>query len=480
MTLHRSRDGALPDVARSWLLLAVASLLLAGLLALLLVIGRTPPLDRLVGDPLLFKRGLVVHVDLSLCVWFYAFLAGLFSLLPSRRRAGPLTRVAPAIGGAGVLLLVLAAAIPGAVPLLANYIPVIDHPLFLIGLLLFAVAVACALVDPRLIPSSEPGDEGLLPASALPGIRAAALALMLALLTFFAAWLNTPAHLEKETYFEVFFWGGGHVLQVASVAAMLAAWIALHTPALGKPPLRRATAALLFGALLVPILPAPLVAMQETVNGSYRLAFTHLMRWGIFPPVSLALVGCLAAIHAAKRRGALPRGVLGDWRIVAFLTSAALCVLGFVLGALIRGSNTMVPAHYHAAIGAVTASFMGLTWLLLGPLGMPVPERLRRLAGLQPVFFGVGQAIFAVGFGVAGAFGMGRKAYGHEQLARSLPETLGLLVMGLGGLLAVLGGLLFLWIALSSWRHARTSNASHLAERSTSWTLKDPAPLSRS
>ncbi|MFN7135394.1 MAG: hypothetical protein ACK4N5_25190, partial [Myxococcales bacterium] len=112
------------------------------------------------------------------------------------------------------------------------------------------------------------------------------------------------------------------------------------------------------------------------------------------------------------------------------------------------------------------------------PLGMPVPQRLRRLAAVQPALFGVGQAVFAIGFGLAGAYGMGRKAYGHEQLARGLPETLGLAVMGLGGLLAVAGGLLFLWIVVASWRSARAPLAAPI-ERSTPWTLADPT-LSRS
>ncbi len=70
--------------ARHWLGLAVGVLVLAGLFATLLVIGRVPPLDRLFTDPLLFRRGLVVHVDLALVAWFYCFLTGLWFLLPTR------------------------------------------------------------------------------------------------------------------------------------------------------------------------------------------------------------------------------------------------------------------------------------------------------------------------------------------------------------------------------------------------------------
>jgi hypothetical protein len=70
--------------ARRWCALAFASLVIAGLLSLAVVIGRLPILSRIIDDPLFFKRCLVVHVDLALVVWFYAFLAGLLALRPTR------------------------------------------------------------------------------------------------------------------------------------------------------------------------------------------------------------------------------------------------------------------------------------------------------------------------------------------------------------------------------------------------------------
>ena len=59
--------------ARRWVLLAVGSLLMSGVLALLLVVARVPIFSSWVTDPAFFRRCLVVHVDLSLLVWVYAF-----------------------------------------------------------------------------------------------------------------------------------------------------------------------------------------------------------------------------------------------------------------------------------------------------------------------------------------------------------------------------------------------------------------------
>ena len=56
-------------------------------------------------------------------------------------------------------------------------------------------------------------------------------------------------------------------------------------------------------------------------------------------------------------------------------------------------------------------------------------------------------------FALAGIYGMSRKAYGAEQAGRGLGESIGLGVMGVGGLIAVVGGLLFLGIVAAIWRH---------------------------
>ena len=113
----------------------------------------------------------------------------------------------------------------------------------------------------------------------------------------------------------------------------------------------------------------------------------------------------------------------------------------------------MIPAHYHASIGAVTVAFMAVTYLLLKPLGFPLPGvRLPRLIPWQLYFFGFGQVIFALGFGFGGLHGLSRKAYATEQHVRSLGELVGLGVMALGGLIAVVGGLLFLLLMVQAGR----------------------------
>ena len=69
------------SLLRGWSLLAVASLALAGLFAILLVLSRIPGMEDAVPWPTaFFHKGLVAHVVLSFAVWYLAVLGCLVQL----------------------------------------------------------------------------------------------------------------------------------------------------------------------------------------------------------------------------------------------------------------------------------------------------------------------------------------------------------------------------------------------------------------
>jgi len=51
---------------------------------------------------------------------------------------------------------------------------------------------------------------------------------------------------------------------------------------------------------------------------------------------------------------------------------------------------------------------------------------------------------------MAGTQGMARKAYGAEQQIRGIVDWIGLGTMGIGGLIAIAGGLLFLSVVVAA------------------------------
>lgn len=424
-----------------WLVLAVGSLVIAGLLSLTLLVGRLPILATLELDAAFFKRGLVVHVVLALVVWLAAFLAAMHYALGARAQSRLTERLAAAATGVGIVTMTGSAFMTRGQPILANYVPVIDHPVFLGGLALVLFGVAVSLLDARLVPTR---DEGLgllrMPPATRVLLRSAVLAWLLALLTFGASILVTPETLAPAAYFELVAWGGGHVLQSASVALMLSIWVFLVSHVIGRPALPRADAVAVSVVLVGPLLAGPAIALSGTAEPLYANSFTTIMRWTTWPPTLWVLARLVAAY---RRDGPAPSASRAP--LLAFATSALLAVTGFVLGAMIRGADTRIPAHYHASIGAVSAACMAMTWPLLRALGRSLRnDRVERLVALQPAVFGAGQWIFAIGFGVAGAYGMLRKTYGAEQVVPTLAAKLGLFVMVAGGVIAVLAGVFFL------------------------------------
>ncbi len=454
---------AVPASARYWIGLSLGVLVLAGLFALAVVIARMPPFDRFVTDPLFFKRCLVGHVNMSLVVWFYSFLAGLLFLMPGGRNAAWLPRQSAAVALLGVLMMTAGTIVPDTQPVLSNYVPTIDHWLFRCGQIVFGIGILFSMMDRRLFRTPVAGDgRGMnIPTSAQAGLQVAVIAFALAAVTLVISLINRPLGVGVDVFYELVLWGAGHVLQLVSTITMIAVWIMLLTRVLGDTPVSSNSSRILFWLMVIPWLIAPFLAMLGTTVGTYRGGFTHLMQWCIFPVTTIFLILCVRSVVSAWRRGVVSRKTLADPCFTGFLVSAGLTILGFGLGAAIRGSNTMVPAHYHASVGAITVAFMAVTGPILKSFGFPIASKsLRRAFAWQPALYGGGMLLFAIGFGFAGAHGMGRKVYGAEQAERGLAETLGLGIMGIGGLVAIAGGLLFLWIVGTAWLRGSTGNDS--------------------
>lgn len=468
-------DGGVGREARRWFALAIGSLVVAGLLSLSVVIGRLPGLALVIDDPLFFKRCLVVHVVLALVVWFYAFLAGLNALRVGRRFS-LIGRGAFWLSAGGVATMLGGALMRGAQPVLANYVPVIDHPLFLGGLAAFLVGTLLFLLETLGTSGNvtRPAGARLLPADTAVGLQAAAIACVLAAATWVATRASMPAGLDAWTRYEFSAWGAGHVLQVANASAMMAVWLWLLARATGRAVFAAGGARTVFTVLLAPHFAMPLLTARGAMDSLYHSGATQLMRWGIFPVVMVVLV--LAWRHL-RRYGGVARDPLGAVARTGFAASAGLTLLGFVLGACIRSSTTLVPAHYHASLGGVTVAFMTAAYLVCAaanrghastpataatrgqPFGIPARSARRQLA-----LFGFGQAVFALGFGLGGMYGLGRKAYAGEQHVRSVGELTGLGVMGVGGLVATIAGVWFLVLVLRAmarwWQRARARRIS--------------------
>ena len=103
-------------------------------------------------------------------------------------------------------------------------------------------------------------------------------------------------------------------------------------------------------------------------------------------------------------------------------------------------NDLRVPAHYHGAVTSLTLALMGLSYYLIKDIRIRIYGE--RLARFQPVIYGAGMFLFILGLFISGAFGAPRKTYGVA--FTSDPVVLAsLTIMGIGTILAVFGGIIF-------------------------------------
>lgn len=419
---------AVSDAARAelrgWLLLALGALAVAGGLALALAAARTPGVQgRLPWGADFFHRGLVTHVVFSFQVWLLAML-GALSAPTARLR--PLGWAGLALAAAGCVLLLVPTLGGAGEAALNNYVPVLVHPLFFAGLALVAAGVALAAVRGLAGPD---------------GLRAAAVALLSALACFALAAALIPTGTDTAHAIERQFWGGGHVLQVVNTILLLMGWHGLARHVWGAkavPPLLTRTA---FAALAAGALVAPAAYRLDVLGLAHRDAFTQFLWYALpLPPLALG-----AAVMVRLWRGPWP---WGSPAFLALVLSLAVFALGGAAGFDLGVADTRTPSHYHAVIGAVNLVLMGLIHAELLPL-------LRRGGGgagwvrAQLVLYGGGQTLHALGFFMAGLAGVARKTAGAEQGLDSALKLASMGAVGLGGAVAVLGGVIFVAQVLS-------------------------------
>ena len=431
-------------LARAWLWLGLLALIGSGVFSVLLVLSRTPGVNRLLPGVDFFRIALVVHVDLSVLVWFVA-VAGLLWSINGIRAGVAWGWCALGLAGAGTALMTVAAFVAPGEAIMANYIPMLDSPLFISGALVLGAGVT-VLVLRAMLGSPKVGLK-IDGAGALRfGINASAVATAVALMALIWSFLVLPQNLVGKAYYEILFWGGGHALQFTWTLLMLVSWLWLASVCGARMPISPRLTVLMFALALASVFVTPYAYLAyDVATVEHRNLHTWAMRLGggmAIAPIALAVL--LGLRHArASDETTLPLRA-------ALITSMALFAAGGLIGATISGSNVKIPAHYHGCIVGVTLAFMGLVYHLLPRLGYGAVRG--RLATTQPYLYGAGQLMHIIGLVWSGGYGVQRKVAGAEQVLRSTSEIVGMGLMGFGGLVAIIGGLLFVLIVIKAVR----------------------------
>ncbi len=439
--------GALRRELVGWAWLAVGALAVAGVFALLLALSRVPGMDRAPLWPIgFFYKGLVIHVVFSLVIWLMGVFAFLVTVATQRvsgddPRAAPLGRIGQGMVLVAFPCLFAPAFLDATQPELTNYIPVIRHPAYDLGLLFLAVGVLAPVI--RLI-ANLPGRTRPLPATTF-AMSVGGFIYLLALVSFAAAGALLARSGELASSHELLFWGGGHLMSFVYAVVLMTNWRILARRSLGDRAVDDAVfraAVVLVGALAI---PGPIFHLAfDAFSMSQHEAF-RLLQFGIAIPALIFAVSLVGKLRARLKPARLP------WRDPAFFTlamSLALFALGGAMGFLISGSDTRTPAHYHAVITAVSVSSAGMLLTFgLDELGLePVSARATRAL---IALYGGGQFVASIGMFVAGGYGAARKTPTGVGSLDAVAAA-GMAVHGIASIFTIIGGAAFVVIAIQA------------------------------
>lgn len=430
-------------MATGWLLLGLAALIIGGLFTILIVLSRTPYFHEVIPWTDFFRTALVVHVNLTVLVWFLAFSGALWSYNNGTQYLR-LGWIALLLACVGTFIITISPFTGESRPLMSNYVPVLQSNIFFLGLgmfgLGFALLVLRTLICTLAVPYNSGGDVLRF------GMFVAVVASFFAIGSLLMSYLDIDPGFTGEAYYDRLFWGSGHVLQFSHTQLMLVAWLWLATVSGAYLRLTPRVVLFLFVLGLAPVTFVPIIYLAFDVSsGEHMFWFMQLMKYGgALAAVPIGLATSLAIIERWK---AIPEFEIER---SALIFSIILFGVGGIIGFMISGNDVRVTAHYHGSIVGVTLAFMGMTYHLLPHLGFR--KVTGRAAKWQPGIYGSGQLMHIIGLAWSGGYGVQRKTAGTEQGLENFEQIAGMGLMGFGGLISIIGGILFLVVVYQSMK----------------------------
>ena len=464
---------------------ATVSLLIGGIAAVLVLLTRWQAIHLLPAD--WFYRVLTVH-GMSMLIFFIIFfeMAVLYFagpvVLNSRVPAPGLAWAAFALMAGGAILVEVMMWTGKADVLFTSYVPLRAEPPYYLGIILFAVGAlitTCLFFASLVVARREQTYQGSVPLVTF-GAATAAIIAVITLLHGAAIYIPTflwslgLMNVDPQLY-RLVWWGLGHSSQQINVAAMVAIWYLLGALSIGSVVLNEkiSRTAFVLYVLFISMASAHHLLVDpgfspawKVWNTSYAmyLAVLASMIHGFTVPAGME-VGMRLRGFTKGLFGWLRRAPWGDPGFSALVFSVIIFgFLGGITGVtfgteqinLIAHNTFRIPGHFHATVVAGTAlAFMGVTYYVI-PLIFRKQVAFWKLARIQPYLFAGGMVIFSMAMTFAGTFGVPRRTY--DMSAADAPFTtqlnpivdLMIGIMGVGGLLASLGGAIYIVVTVWS------------------------------
>ena len=481
LQVHRTAD----QLIKANAVVATVALLVGGIAAVLVLLTRWEAVLLLEAD--MFYRMLTVH-GMNMLIFFIIFfeMAVLYfasAVLLNCRVPAPKTGwVAFALMVVGTLMVEWTMWTGRADVLFTSYVPLRAHPLFYLGVILFAVGALTvvghffAIIT---VARKENAYEGSLPLVTYGALTAAAIAAVTLLHgaiiyipTFL--WSLDMMHVDAQMY-RLIWWGLGHSSQQINVAAMVSIWYLLGALTVGAVVLNEKVSrtAFVLYVLFISMASAHHLLVDPGMGPSWKVWNTsYFMYMAVLASMIHGFTVPAGTELGMRLRGAT-QGLFGwlkraPWGDPGFSSLAfSIVVFGFVGGItgvtfgteqinIIAHNTLRIPGHFHATVVSGTAmAFMGITYYVI-PLVFRREIAFYPLARIQPYIFAIGMLIFSMAMTFAGTFGVPRRhwdiGFNQALFQPGFSPAVNLIigVMAVGGLIAIAGGAIYIVVTVVS------------------------------
>src|SRR6202795_5047571 len=366
--------------------------------------------------------------------------------------------------------------------LFTSYPPLQADPLYYLGIILFAVGalvVTSLFFATLVVAKREHTYKGSIPLVSFGALTAAIIA-VITLLHGAAIYIPTLLwsmglmRMDPEIY-RVVFWGLGHSAQQINVAAHVSIWYLLAGLTVGGVVVNEKISRMAFVLyiLFISMASAHHLLVDPGMGPAWKV-------WNTSYAMYLAVLASMvhgftvpAGIEMGQRLRGYTHGTFewlkkAPWDDPGFSGAAlSLVIFGFLGGVtgvtigteqinIIAHNTLRVPGHFHTTVvGGTALAFMAVTYYVL-PLIFGKRVAFWGLAKIQPYLFGIGIVILSMSMIFQGIFGVPRRHWDTSfasapfQIEYHPVVQLFQATMGLGGLLAIAGGLAYILIAVAS------------------------------
>ncbi len=466
--------------------MAVVSLLVGVIAALLLVLTRWQVVHLLPVE--WYYRALTLHGLNALIFWIVFFeIAGLYFgstvVLNSRMVSPKFGWLAFILMTLGFLLVNFTILTGNADVLMTSYAPLQAHPIYYLGVILFAVGalIGVFLFFANLLVARKERTYG----DTLPlftfGLVAAAVIATLTLATGAVIYIPTLLwslgiikSMDAGVY-KLVWWGLGHPSQQINVTAMIAVWYLGAFLTVGGSSINEKVSrfAFVFYLIGINVASAHHLLVDPGPSPAWKVFNTSYVMYIAVLASMIHAFAVPSAVESAQRRRGFTKGLFdwlknAPWGNPAFsAVLLSIIVFGFIGGVtgVVNGMeqtniivhNTLsIPGHFKGTVvGGTTLAFMGATYYLI-PLIFRKKIAFFGLAKIQPWVFGLGVAVLAVSMYILGAFGVPRRHYDITFSGGPFTYTFNpatdffWVLFALGGITAVVGALMWILIVVFS------------------------------